>query len=130
VTLPRRIPKSPKRATRWRSRAHTTHVRGFACCNCGSITNIEAAHVRIGSDAGYGQKPDDWRTVPLCSGPFSGVGATLGCHQVQHAKGEKTFWREYERSHGQSVWQLIDELCAASPKAAEIRRVRQEREAA
>lgn len=128
--LPRKIPKSPKRSTRWRSQAHTGHVRSFACCMCGSMTNIAAAHVRMGSGAGYGQKPDDWRTVPLCDGPFSNADGQLGCHQVQHAKGEETFWREYELRHGQTVWRLIDELCAASPKAAEIRRVRQEREAA
>lgn len=118
--LPARIPKAPKRETRWRSPAHTGFVRSFACAMCGSITNIEAAHVRMGSGAGMGQKPDDWRTVPLCGG-------VAGCHARQHCEGEPEFWRSYEKAHEQTVERLLDALCAASPKAAEIRRVKQER---
>lgn len=54
-----------------------------------------------------GQKPDDWRTVSLCR----------ECHQRQHT-GEATFWQ------GRDVEALIDAFCKASPKAAEIRSVR------
>lgn len=124
MTLPRRIPKPAKRATRWRSPAHTTWVRGFACCVCGSMTNIEAAHVRLGSNTGLGQKPDDWRTVPLCAGPHADIDGMLGCHNRQHVIGEATFWR------GASVDQeaLIRELIAASPKHQEIERIQRERD--
>lgn len=128
--LPRRIPKAPKRESRWRSQAHTGFVRGYACAMCGSTTNIAAAHVRMGSGAGSGQKPDDWRTVPLCDGPFSNAEGGQGCHDRQHTVGEKSFWIEYEASAGQTVWQLIDELCAGSPRAYEIAQLRREREAA
>ena len=119
--LPARLPKRPKRESRWRSPAHLTFVRGFACASCGSQTNIEAAHVRINSGAGVGTKPDDWRAVPLCGGQE-------GCHAYQHRVGEVTFWNQYKRAHGQTVEQLIDELCAASPKRREIADIRKERE--
>jgi hypothetical protein len=125
--LPRRIPKAPKRASRWRSQAHTGHVRSYACAMCGSMRNIAAAHVRKGSGAGYGQKPDDWRTVPLCDGAYSNADSQMGCHNRQHLVGEDTFWAEYAAKSGQTVEQLIDELCAGSPKAREIAALRRER---
>ena len=121
--LPRRIPKPAKREQRWRSPAHTSWVRGFACCVCGSMTNIEAAHVRLGSHTGMGQKPDDWRTVPLCAGPHADIDGMLGCHNRQHVVGEATFWR----SAPIDPEALIKELIAASPKRADIERTIRER---
>lgn len=118
--LPPRIPKKPKQDGRWKSTAHRDFVRGHACSNCWSTVNVEFAHVRMGSGAGLGRKPDDWRGVALCH----------DCHcGEQHTKlGEPAFWAEYERKHGQTVWDLMDAFCKASPKAAEIRSIRQERE--
>lgn len=110
MTLPPRLAKKPKRSTRWRSQAHCNFVRSHACSVCLSTAAIEVAHVRIGSGAGMGQKPDDWRTVSLCK----------GCHQLQHEKGEQTFWRAFRLD----VEALIDAFCKASPKAREIREVR------
>ena len=121
--LPRRIPKPAKREQRWRSPAHTSWVRGFACCVCGSMTNIEAAHVRLGSHTGMGQKPDDRRTVPLCAGPHADIDGMLGCHNRQHVVGEATFWR----SAPIDPEALIKELIAASPKRADIERTIRER---
>lgn len=115
--LPPRAPKKEKRDSRWRSPAHRAFVRTqFGCAMCGSMTNRQFAHVRMGSGAGMSQKPDDWRGVVLCA----------DCHNGdQHTKmGEPSFWAEYERVHGQTVWQLIDAFCNASPKAREIRQVR------
>jgi hypothetical protein len=109
--LPRRIPKPAKRATRWRSPAHCNFVRSHACSICGDMAGIEVAHVRLGSGAGVGQKPDDFRTVSLCK----------HCHGKQHLLGERTFWA------GRSVDDLIEAFCKASPKAADIRRIKQER---
>jgi transcription elongation factor Elf1 len=106
--LPRRIPKAPKRASRWRSQAHCNFVRSHACSACGSVQAIEVAHVRIGSGAGVGQKPDDWRAVSLCK----------ICHGTQHQIGERSFWK------GINVERLIDEFCAASPKRWEIDDIR------
>lgn len=115
--------KRPKRETRWRSLAHCDWIRRFACANCGETANVQVAHVRIGSGAGIAQKPDDWRTVPLC-GPQEGK---IGCHAHQHRVGERTFWTDYKNAHGQGVERLIRELCQASPKAAEIASVQRER---
>lgn len=106
--LPARLPKRPKRESRWRSPAHLSFVRGFACASCGSGTNIEAAHVRINSGAGVGAKPSDFRAVSLCR----------DCHQRQHMVGERTFWGDRD------VEALIDEFCKASPKAREIKAIR------
>lgn len=112
--LPPRIPQKPKRATRWRSAAHCNFVRSHACCMCGSTAAIEVAHVRLGSGAGMGQKPDDWMTVSLCGTPG-------GCHARQHREGERTFWR------GKAVADLIEAFIAASPKRREIEQARRER---
>lgn len=120
MSLPPRIPKKAKRSSRWKSQAHRDFVRGHACCNCGSTASLEFAHVRMGSGAGLGQKPDDWRGVVLCH----------DCHTgEQHTKlGEPAFWREYQKRTGVSINELIEAFCKASPKAAEIRAIRKERE--
>jgi hypothetical protein len=113
MSLPPRIPKKAKRASRWRSQAHTKHVRGYACSNCGSTVAIEAAHVRLGSGAGIGQKPDDFRAVSLCH----------ECHALQHRIGEETFW------NGRDVEALINAFIHESPRRYEIEQVRRERDA-
>lgn len=125
--LPAKMPKKAKRERRWRSPAHTKHVSEYPCVNCGSTTNVIAAHYRYGSGAGLGTKPDDWRTTPLCDGPYSNVEGQLGCHQVQHAKGEPSFWAAYAKRKGHTVLDLIEELIRTSPKRGEIERVRRER---
>lgn len=112
--LPRRIPKKAKRASRWKSPAHCNFVRQHACCNCDSDVNIEVAHVRIGTGAGMGQKPDDWFTVSLCK----------DCHQLQHSKGERSFWA----ANAIDPIALANEFAKASPKAREIVDAKRERE--
>jgi hypothetical protein len=111
--LPRRIPKPAKRASRWRSQAHCSFVRSHACSVCPSTAAIEVAHVRNGSGAGMGQRPDDWHTVSLCK----------VCHMLQHKHGERTFW---EAAKIDPI-ALAAEFAAASPKAADIRRAKAER---
>lgn len=115
MSLPPRIPKKAKRATRWRSQAHCNFVRSHACSMCGSTAAIEVAHVRLGSGAGIGQKPDDWNTVSLCGGP-------QGCHARQHREGERTFWVDLDQPY-----QLVEAFIKASPKRHEIEQVRRER---
>jgi hypothetical protein len=119
--LPQRIPKKRNRSLRWRSPAHLAFVRSHACCHCGSTVNIEAAHVRLGSGAGMGQKPDDWRAVSLCGFQSS---EDKGCHYRQHLLGEATFWGRRD------VGALIEAFIKASPRRLEIERARREREAA
>jgi hypothetical protein len=118
--LPNRIQKVRRRESRWRSQAHCKHVRSFACANCGSTCNVECAHLRMGSGAGLGQKPDDWNTAPLCGGG-------MGCHAKQHTIGEPKFWQLYAQKKGHTVHQLIEELIRTSPKRAEIEHIRKER---
>lgn len=114
--LPRRIPKAPKRASRWRSQAHCNFVRSHECSvpGCGGRP-IEVAHVRLGSGAGIAQRPDDWRAVSLCRQH----------HAEQHRLGELTFWI----TAGLDVEKLISEFIKASPKCREIEQVQREREA-
>jgi hypothetical protein len=112
VPLPRKVPKERKRASRWRSPAHCNHVRAHACSIEGCAGRpIEVAHVRLGSGAGVGQKPDDWRGVSLCQEH----------HTRQHNIGEVTFWR------GLDVEALIADFIRTSPKAAEINAIMRER---
>lgn len=111
MSLPPRIPKKAKRASRWRSQAHCNFVRSHACSVCHATAPIEVAHVRLGSGAGISQKPHDWRTVSLCR----------DCHTEQHTKGERTFWA------GRDVEALIEAFCKASPKAREIAQAKRER---
>jgi hypothetical protein len=73
--------------------------------------------VRVGSGAGIGQKPDDWRTVSLCR----------DCHALQHKTGERTFWENYRKEHGCTVEELISAYCKDSPKAREITDAKRER---
>lgn len=112
--LPRRKAKPERRSSRWRSPAHRAWIRGFHCCICDSATAVECAHVRIGSGAGMGEKPDDWRTVPLCH----------ECHAIQHKDGERTFWALWGAQAQNNIEALIDAFCKASPKAREIREAR------
>lgn len=111
--LPKRIPKQPKRQSRWKSQAHCNFVRSHACSVCGSMTAIEVAHVRIGTGAGMAQKPDDWFTVSLCK----------PCHTSQHYVGERTFWA----SANIDPLELANAFAKASPKAGEIAAIKRER---
>lgn len=114
--LPKRIPKATKRATRWRSPAHCNFVTSHECCVDGCDGRpIEAAHVRLGSHTGMGQKPDDWRVVGLCRHH----------HSYQHEIGEKTFWDAIGQKDPEA---LIAEFIKASPKRREIEQIMRERE--
>lgn len=111
--LPPRLAKKPKRASRWRSTAHCNFIRSFACSKCHAPAPIEVAHVRLGSGAGMGQKPDDHRAVSLCR----------DCHTEQHCVGEATFWK------GANVEALIAAFVKDSPKRREIEQAMRERAA-
>lgn len=112
--LPARIPKKPKRATRWRSQAHCNFIRSHECSISGCAGRpIEVAHVRNGSGAGMGQRPDDWRAVSLCQHH----------HCMQHTIGEVTFWSNFQRDPEA----LIAEFIKSSPKRWEIQQTMQDR---
>ena len=115
--LPRRITREKNRTERWKSPAHLTFVRSHECIVPGCTRRpIEVMHVRRGSDAAMGRKPSDFFTVSGCGGPD-------GHHAEQHRLGEQSF----EKKHGIDLLALASEFAAASPKAADIRRIKQER---
>lgn len=111
--LPPKLPKKQKRESRFRSQKHCNHVRSYACSKCHDTAGIEVAHVRIGSGAGMGQKPHDYRTVSLCK----------ACHQRQHTEGERTFW------NGHNVEAIIEAFQRTSPVWREIQAHKRENEA-
>jgi hypothetical protein len=113
VTLPRRIPKPAKRASRWKSPAHRAFVREHACCACDGTADRQFAHNRLGTDCGIAQKPDDWHGIVLCG----------ACHRRQHEVGEATF----DATAGIDRHALAAEFAKASPKAREIEQVKRER---
>lgn len=114
--LPAKLPKKQKRASRWRCPAHAKFVREHACSRCGGTEGIEAAHVRMGSGAGMGQKPDDYRLVSLCAACHRTGGPT-----AQHNQGERAFWK------GVNVEGIIDAFNKASPRRREIEQAMKER---
>lgn len=106
----RKLPKKPKRESRYRSQRHLNHVRGHACINCDAEAPIEAAHVRMHSGTGMGQKPHDWRAVALCK----------SCHVQQHTIGERTFWNRFRDRTNQHVESVMEDFIRTSPVRAEI----------
>jgi hypothetical protein len=78
------------------------------------MSAIEVAHIRLGSGAGLGQKPDDWNTVSLCR----------DCHAQQHQVGEITFWTRIAQRDPTVV---AHAFCKASPRRHEIEQVKRER---
>lgn len=69
-------------------------VRGKPCCTCySSSSRSQAAHIRMACpecgkrDTGFGERPDDCWSVPLCR----------ECHldgpSALHKVGEKKFWK-------------------------------------
>lgn len=106
--LPPKLPKKPKRESRWRSQAHCNYIRQHHCSIAGCMAlPIEVAHVRIGSGAGVGQRPHDYFAISLCRTH----------HAEQHNTGEASF----EKRYNISMMELADGFAKTSPKASEIR---------
>jgi hypothetical protein len=107
--LPPRIKhKSDKADKGKRSPAHRAWVRGHACSACGSMTAIECAHVRIGTDGGTGIKPSDRWCISLCK----------ECHARQHQIGEAAF----EKERGINMKLLAQMFLAKSPHRHKLER--------
>ena len=120
MALPRRIPKPTKRASRWRSQAHCDFVRSHECVVPGCTRRpIEVAHVRQGSGAGMGQKPDDWLTVSMCGKNIEGEGH----HAESHRIGDQSFQKKY----GLDLHRLAEEFAAQSPRKMQILQTIRER---
>lgn len=119
MSLPKRrqrprsgIVRNPDRI---RSNAHLQFVRGFECVavKSGACEGpIQACHIRDGSHAGMGQKPDDDLTFPACAKH----------HARQHALGEAKFEMEY----GVDLRRLAGDLAWLSPALRRLARAQQE----
>jgi len=105
LSLPPRVARPRVGEARGPTRCpgHLAFVRGHACCVAGPECSgpVEAAHVRRGSGAGMGRKPDDDRAVSLCRWH----------HRQQHDLGEARF----ERLHGVDLEALAREFARRSP---------------
>lgn len=98
--------KSGKADIGKRSPAHRAWVRNHGCAACGSVTAIECAHVRLGTDGGMGQKPSDKWCISLCR----------DCHSEQHRIGEASF----EVRHGINMRALAEAFLRASPHKGKL----------
>lgn len=86
-----------QRAPRIQDPIHLKYIRKLPCCVCGSMRNVEAAHIRMARPArgkeytGKSEKPSDMWTTPLCA----------YCHRTgllaQHNVGEVEFWKRVGR---------------------------------
>lgn len=102
--LPPPKPKKPKkknRSSRLECPEHRRWVKTRACCVPGCLnTNIDPAHVRLGTHTAASRKPDDGMCISLCRQH----------HDEQH-RGEASFAAKY----GLDTHALAAEFAAASP---------------
>ena len=102
-----------RQESRIRSYAHKKWVRSVHQCliaykhECSG--DIQAAHVRTGTDGSMGEKPSDCYVVPLC----------VSAHAEQHSLGEFGF----EKKYSISLLAEANEAWVASPhrRAAELK---------
>lgn len=69
---------------RIRSEKHLKFIRSLPCCVTGNRTQVQAAHIRLGTDGGTSLKPSDCFVLPLSAAE----------HFTQHNRGERTYWGE------------------------------------
>jgi len=104
--IPKRRKREPlglREAPQIRCRGHLQWVRGHECVVSNSMCagNIEACHVRSGTDGGMGVKPSDRYVFPGCTVH----------HAEQHRIGEQQFARKYSIN----LRQIADGLWLKSP---------------
>lgn len=81
-----------QRQPRQTSPRHLAYLRKLPCLMTGSVTDIEAAHIRYGDPhygkrpTGMGERPDDRYAVPLCAA------AHRTGPDAQHGSGERAWW--------------------------------------
>ena len=84
-----------QRRPRLKDPTHLALIRRQPCCICGKPGPSHAAHIRCGypeagwSPTGMGQKPDDWRTLPLCAEHH------LHGPDAQHRFNERRWWEAH-----------------------------------
>lgn len=97
-------PKTPRNPN------YLKFVRGLPCSVSGVDYNVVAAHVRIGSCAGIGLKPSDFRTVPL----------STELHMRQHQIGERSFWKEACIYQEDAIFDTIIAFLRLQPKTPQL----------
>ena len=103
-----------QRKPREKNAVYLDLVRALPCLRCGR-SPVQAAHVRMSAPGeapcGFGTKPDDSRTLPLCA----------WCHtdasDAQHRVGEQEFYGEL----GIDPLVLAKKLYAAKPDIGAMR---------
>ena len=84
-----------QRQPRLRDPLHLAFIRRQPCCVCGRPGPSHAAHIRCGypeagwRPTGMGEKPDDWRTLPLCAQHH------LTGPDAQHRSNERRWWAQW-----------------------------------
>lgn len=97
--------KKPR--ARRKSDAHRAWVRDHFCSVPGcQLMPIECAHVRLGANAGIGQKPSDAMTISLCREH----------HAEQHRMGEESFGLK----HGIDLMKLAEAFYRRSPHRTKL----------
>lgn len=96
-----------KRARPGESPAHLKWVRKHRCCVRGCANDeIEAAHVRTGTNGGMGMKPTDRWAISLCTTH----------HHEQHSIGE----RRFEEKYALDMSALAEEFARKSPHRRDL----------
>jgi hypothetical protein len=86
---------TPRRRPRQRAAQHLKWLRTLPCVICGKTGNMHAAHLRTASPrhgkraVGFGEKPDDCWTTPLC------MEHHLIGEEAQHQGNELAFWLRF-----------------------------------
>lgn len=115
----KREPMGLREPAQWCSQRHLKFIRSLCCVLegkdghvCGG--EIEAMHVRSGTDGGTSVKPSDFWTLTGCS----------HAHHEQHSIGEAA----WERKWKVDMKQIVLSLSKTSPCAVEIAEWKKERE--
>ena len=103
----------PKPQPWLRDKGHLKWIGGFICIFCGRVGCSVAAHIRTGGDGAMGRKPGDNRVLPICGFPRMPIGI-IGCHEIQHSKGELSFWSDFMARGGPDPVGIADALWKVS----------------
>jgi len=88
--------KSYPKHKRWKSPKYLEYVRQQPCLICGAKQS-QAHHHQTKNNHGTALKPGDYWCIPLC----------LGCHQMLHFVGKKTFFKRHRIDVFQEIFRMI-----------------------
>ena len=97
--------KSCVKIKSWRNKKYLEYIRQQPCLICGIIPS-QSHHIQTKNNHGTALKPGDYWCIPLC----------LGCHQMLHFVGKKTFLKR----HGIDVFQELFRMVSGYLKKGEL----------